>query len=182
MDYIYGNINSGNIDYTGVKTSTAEIVVDNGKRTIACNVGENVGFDVRKTLPKDSSGNYIDGDYSLVVSIQNNVPTFLWTRLARGSVFYGVTDATEITADVIKKLTIAGSTKQTYECVYSPKKQVNIFAYPESFGPLSKIVHKESGIPVISAWDVNTVDLEGLKYLVYSTQKTTGTFTYTFTY
>ena len=117
MDYIYGNINSGNIDYTGVKTSTAEVVVDNGKRTIACNVGENVGFDVRKTLPKDSSGNYIDGDYSLVVSIQNNVPTFLWTRLARGSVFYGVTDATEITADVIKKLTNAGSTKQTYECV-----------------------------------------------------------------
>lgn len=38
MDYIYGAINSGNVDYKGVDTETAKVSVDNDRRTIAVDV------------------------------------------------------------------------------------------------------------------------------------------------
>lgn len=182
MDYIYGNIDPENIDYTGVSSKTADIIVDNDTRTILCNVHDDVGFDIRETLPKDSSGNYIEGDYKLTVSVVNNAPSFVWTKLATGYVFYGVTDAAELTADVVSKLTNAGSSKKAYECVFEPKKQMSVFAYPESFGPLSSIKHKETGFEVLSGWSISTVEIESITYTVYYTTKSTGTYTYIFTY
>lgn len=182
MDYIYGNIDPGNIDYTGVSSKTADIIVDNEARTIQCNVHDDVGFDIRETLPKDSSGKYVEGDYKLTVSIVNNIPSFVWTKLANGSVFYGVTDAANLTADVVSGLTNAGSLKKSYECVFEPRKQMSVFAYPESFGPLSSIKHKETGFEVLSGWSISTIEIEDITYTVYSTSKSTGTYTYTFTY
>ena len=182
MDYIYANINPQNVDYTGVNSDTADITVDNEARTIKCDVHDDVGFDIRKTLPKDTQGNYITGDYTLTVVIRDNVPTFVWSSTGAGHIYYGVTDADVISGAIISSLTDAGSTKETLECKFTNFKQKSVFAYPELFGQLSSIKHKETGLEVLSGWTIDKIIVNNISYYVYSTGKTTGTYTYVFTF
>ena len=182
MDYIYGNIDPGNVDYTGITSGTADIIVDNSSRTIQCNVHDDVGFDVRKTLPKDKEGNYISGEYTLVVKILNNVPSFIWVPVGEGHIYCGVTDADTIDISTIAQFADVGSSKQNVEYTFEPFKQRSVIVYPESFGPLSSIRHKETGLEVLSGWQITKTVLNDRSYYVYSTAKSTGTYTYMFTY
>ena len=182
MDYIYGSIDAGNIDYTGLSSDTADILVDNEARTIKCNVHDDAGFDIRKTLPKDEQGKYITGDYKLTVTIMNNVPTFVWTPVGEGHVYYGVTDADVVSSFIVTSLTDIGSGKQTFELVFEPVKQKSVFAYPQAFGRLSSIRHKETGLEVLSGWNITTTQVNDTPYYVYSTTKSTGEYTYIFTF
>lgn len=183
MDYIYGCVDPGNIDYTGLDSDTANVIVDNNARTIKVEVHDDVGFDIRKTLPKDADGNYLDGEYKLTAVVLKGIPSFVWTSSTTSSIRYGVTDADTITESVLKDLTDGGPMQQENKFSFSQLKQRTVFAYPKTYGKLSGIIDGGTGLPVLSGFEAEGIDevsFNDVIYYVYKSGKSTGNYTYTF--
>lgn len=183
MDYIYGAINSGNVDYKGVDTETAKVSVDNDRRTIAVDVlSENDS--IKATLPKDESGKYLDGEWRMdkVIVTEGKITEIIWTDLAaRGPFYAGATK--DLSAEGIKQLKNYGTAKITRTITVKQDKNYFVYAYPKELGKLTSI--KYEGIPfeLIDGFKeedgtLSVVAIDGTDYYVYHTGQSTDTYTY----
>ena len=179
MDYIYGAINSGNVDYKGVDTETAKVSVDNDRRTIAVDVlSENDS--IKATLPKDESGKYVDGEWRMdkVIVTEGKITGIIWTNLAAPGPFYaGATK--DLSAEGIKQLKNYGTAKITRTITVEQDKNSFVYAYPKELGELTSIMHQ--GFDVLKLGAVRRIDvnIDGIAYYVYYTGQSTNTLTYT---
>ena len=179
MDYIYGAINSGNVDYKGVDTETAKVSVDNDRRTIAVDVlSENDS--IKATLPKDESGKYVDGEWRMdkVIVTEGKITGIIWTDLAAPGPFYaGATK--DLSAEGIKQLENYGTAKITRTIKVTQDKNSFVYAYPKELGELTSIMHQ--GFDVLKLGAVRRIDvnIDGIAYYVYYTGQSTNTLTYT---
>ena len=180
MDYIYGAINSGNVDYKGVDTETAKVSVDNDRRTIAVDVlSENDS--IRATLPKDESGKYFDGEWRMdkVVVQEGKITGIIWTDLAaRGSFYAGTIKEEDISAEGIKQLKNYGTAKITRTITVEQDKNSFVYAYPKKLGELTSIMN--GGLDALKLGGVEriVVDIDGIAYYVYYTGQSTNTLIY----
>lgn len=183
MDYIYGAINSGNVDYKGVDTETAKVSVDNDRRTIAVDVlGENDS--IKATLPKDESGMYVDGEWRMdkVIVTEGKITRIIWTDLAaRGPFYAGATK--DLSAEGIKQLENYGTAKITRTIKVTQDKNYFVYAYPKKLGKLTSIKYEGSPFEFISAFKeedgtLSVVAIDGIDYYVYRTDQSTNTYTY----
>ena len=183
MDYIYGAINSGNVDYKGVDTETAKVSVDNDRRTISVDVlGENDS--IKATLPKDESGKYLDGEWRMdkVIVTEGKITGIIWTNLdAPGPFYAGATK--DLSAEGIKQLENYGTAKITRTITVTQDKNYFVYAYPKELGKLTSI--KYEGIPfeLIDGFKeedgtLSVVAIDGTDYYVYHTGQSTDTYTY----
>ena len=181
MDYIYGAINSGNVDYKGVDTETAKVSVDNDRRTIAVDVlSENDS--IKATLPKDESGKYVDGEWRMdkVIVTEGKITGIIWTNLAAPGPFYaGTIKEEDISAEGIKQLQNYGTAKITRTITVEQDKNSFVYAYPKELGELTSIMHQ--GFDVLKLGAVRRIDvnIDGIAYYVYYTGQSTNTLTYT---
>ena len=181
MDYIYGAINSGNVDYKGVDTETAKVSVDNDRRTIAVDVlSENDS--IKATLPKDESGKYLDGEWCMdkVIVTEGKITEIIWTNLAAPGPFYaGAIKEEDISAEGIKQLKNYGTAKITRTITVEQDKNSFVYAYPKELGELTSIMHQ--GFDVLKLGAVRRIDvnIDGIAYYVYYTGQSTNTLTYT---
>lgn len=182
MDYIYGAINSGNVDYKGVDTETAKVSVDNDRRTIAVDVlSENDS--IKATLPKDESGKYLDGEWRMdkVIVTEGKITEIIWTDLAAPGPFYaGAIKEEDISAEGIKQLENYGTAKITRTITVVQDKNSFVYAYPKELGELTSIMHQ--GFYVLKLGEAvkrTVVDIDGIAYYVYYTGQSTNTLTYT---
>ena len=181
MDYIYGAINSGNVDYKGVDTETAKVSVDNDRRTIAVDVlGENDS--IKATLPKDESGKYLDGEWRMdkVIVTEGKITGIIWTDLAaRGPFYAGAMKKEDISAEGIKQLENYGTAKITRTITVEQDKNSFVYAYPKELGELTSIMHE--GFDALKREGVEriVVNIDGTEYYVYYTGQSTNTLTYT---
>lgn len=180
MDYIYGAINSGNVDYKGVDTETAKVSVDNDRRTIAVDVlSENDS--IKATLPKDeSSGKYLDGEWRMdkVIVTEGKITGIIWTNLAASGPFYaGATK--DLSAEGIKQLKNYGTAKITRTIEVEQDKNSFVYAYPKKLGELTSIMN--GGLDALKLGGVKRIDvnIDGIAYYVYYTGQSTNTLTYT---
>ena len=179
MDYIYGAINSGNVDYKGVDTETAKVSVDNDRRTIAVDVlSENDS--IKATLPKDESGKYLDGEWRMdkVIVTEGKITGIIWTDLAaRGPFYAGATK--DLSAEGIKQLKNYGTAKITRTITVTQDKNYFVYAYPKELGELTSIMN--GGLDALKLGGVEriVVDIDGIAYYVYYTGQSTNTLTYT---
>ena len=179
MDYIYGAINSGNVDYKGVDTETAKVSVDNDRRTIAVDVlSENDS--IKATLPKDESGKYLDGEWRMdkVIVTEGKITEIIWTDLAaRGSFYAGATK--DLSAEGIKQLKNYGTAKITRTITVTQDKNYFVYAYPKKLGELTSIMN--GGLDALKLEGVKRIDvnIDGIAYYVYYTGQSTNTLTYT---
>lgn len=183
MDYIYGAINSGNVDYKGVDTETAKVSVDNDRRTIAVDVlGENDS--IKATLPKDESGKYLDGEWRMdkVIVTEGKITEIIWTDLAaRGPFYAGATK--DLSAEGIKQLENYGTAKITRTIKVTQDKNYFVYAYPKKLGKLTSIKYEGSDFELITGFKeedgtISVVAIDGIDYYVYHTGQSTDTFTY----
>lgn len=181
MDYIYGAINSGNVDYKGVDTETAKVSVDNDRRTIAVDVlSENDS--IKATLPKDESGKYLDGEWRMdkVIVQEGKITGIIWTNLAAPGPFYaGAMKKEDISAEGIKQLENYGTAKITRTITVTQDKNSFVYAYPKELGELTSIKNDPFEANVIKAVKLTVVDIDGTEYYVYYTDQNTNTLTYT---
>lgn len=181
MDYIYGAINSGNVDYKGVDTETAKVSVDNDRRTIAVDVlSENDS--IKATLPKDESGKYLDGEWRMdkVVVTEGKITEIIWTDLtARGHFYAGTIKEEDISAERIKQLENYGTAKITRTIKVKQDKNSFVYAYPKKLGELTSIMN--GGLDALKLGGVKRTDvnIDGIAYYVYYTGQSTNTLTYT---
>ena len=181
MDYIYGAINSGNVDYKGVDTETAKVSVDNDRRTIAVDVlSENDS--IKATLPKDESGKYLDGEWRMdkVIVTEGKITGIIWTDLAaRGSFYAGAMKKEDISAERIKQLENYGTAKITRTIKVVQDKNSFVYAYPKKLGELTSIMN--GGLDALKLEGVKRIDvnIDGIAYYVYYTGQSTNTLTYT---
>ena len=181
MDYIYGAINSGNVDYKGVDTETAKVSVDNDRRTIAVDVlSENDS--IKATLPKDESGKYLDGEWRMdkVIVTEGKITEIIWTDLAaRGSFYAGTIKEEDISAEEIKQLKNYGTAKITRTIEVEQDKNSFVYAYPKKLGELTSIMN--GGLDALKLGGVKRIDvnIDGIAYYVYYTGQSTNTLTYT---
>ena len=184
MDYIYGAINSGNVDYKGVDTETAKVSVDNDRRTIAVDVlSENDS--IKATLPKDESGKYLDGEWRMdkVVVQEGKITKIIWTDLTAPGPFYaGTIKEEDISAERIKQLENYGTAKITRTITVKQDKNSFVYAYPKELGELTSIMHQ--GFDVLKLGEDKAVrridvNIDGIAYYVYYTGQSTNTLTYT---
>ena len=184
MDYIYGAINSGNVDYKGVDTETAKVSVDNDRRTIAVDVlSENDS--IRATLPKDESGKYVDGEWRMdkVIVQEGKITEIVWTDLTAPGPFYaGTMKKEDISAERIKQLENYGTAKITRTITVEQDKNSFVYAYPKELGELTSIMHQ--GFDVLKLGEDKAVrridvNIDGIAYYVYYTGQSTNTLTYT---
>lgn len=181
MDYIYGAINSGNVDYKGVDTETAKVSVDNDRRTIAVDVlTENDS--IKATLPKDESGKYFDGEWRMdkVVVQEGKITKIIWTDLtARGPFYAGTIKEEDISAERIKQLENYGTAKITRTIEVEQDKNSFVYAYPKKLGELTSIMN--GGLDALKLGGVKRIDvnIDGIAYYVYYTGQSTNTLTYT---
>lgn len=172
--------------YTGKSTVGADVSVDNTNKTIEVNPKVDFIFD---TLPKDRDGKFIDGDYFLCTTVIDGVPNLYWLTLSlpvKGPYYYGqvkVNSLDEITPNLIKNLSQDGFEKSDKEYIFISNKQRQVMAYPAEFGELSSIVHKETGIDIIKAFEKLSLIIDGVRYYVYVTYNpSTGAYTYLYNY
>lgn len=181
MDYIYGAINSGNVDYKGVDTETAKVSVDNDRRTIAVDVlGENDS--IKATLPKDESGKYLDGEWRMdkVIVTEGKITEIIWTNLAAPGPFYaGAMKKEDISAEGIKQLENYGTAKITRTIKVVLDKNSFVYAYPKELGELTSIKNDPFEANVIEAFERIVVNIDGTDYYVYHTGQNTNTLTFT---
>ena len=181
MDYIYGAINSGNVDYKGVDTETAKVSVDNDRRTIAVDVlSENDS--IKATLPKDESGKYLDGEWRMdkVIVTEGKITEIIWTDLAAPGPFYaGAMKKEDISAEGIKQLENYGTAKITRTIKVVQDKNSFVYAYPKALGELTSIKNDPFEWNVIEAVERIVVNIDGTDYYVYYTDQNTNTLTYT---
>ena len=185
MDYIYGAINSGNVDYKGVDTETAKVSVDNDRRTIAVDVlSENDS--IKATLPKDESGKYLDGEWRMdkVIVTEGKITGIIWTDLAaRGSFYAGATK--DLSAEGIKQLKNYGTAKITRTIKVEQNKNCFVYAYPKELGELTSIINESAPKgDVLEGFKqkdgtVLVVAIDGIDYYVYQSGTSTGKYTYT---
>ena len=181
MDYIYGAINSGNVDYKGVDTETAKVSVDNDRRTIAVDVlSENDS--IKATLPKDESGKYFDGEWRMdkVIVTEGKITEIIWTNLAAPGPFYaGAIKEEDISAEGIKQLKNYGTAKITRTIKVEQNKNCFVYAYPKELGELTSIIN--GGLDALKLGGVKRIDvnIDGIAYYVYYTGQSTNTLTYT---
>lgn len=183
MDYIYGAINSGNVDYKGVDTETAKVSVDNDRRTIAVDVlGENDS--IKATLPKDGSGKYLDGEWRMdkVIVKEGKITEIIWTDLAAPGPFYaGATK--DLSAEGIKQLENYGTAKITRTITVTQDKNYFVYAYPKELGKLTSIKYEGVTFELIGGFKeedgtLSVVAIDGTDYYVYRTDQSTNTYTY----
>ena len=187
MDYIYGAINSGNVDYKGVDTETAKVSVDNDRRTIAVDVlSENDS--IKATLPKDESGKYVDGEWRMdkVIVTEGKITEIIWTNLAAPGPFYaGTIKEKDISAEGIKQLKNYGTAKITRTITVEQDKNCFVYAYPEELGELTSIINEGVlKIDVLQGFKqkdgtVLVVAIDGINYYVYQSGPSTGKYIYT---
>lgn len=179
MDYIYGAINSGNVDYKGVDTETAKVSVDNDRRTIAVDVlSENDS--IKATLPKDESGKYLDGEWRMdkVIVKEGKITEIIWTDLAaRGPFYAGATK--DLSAEGIKQLKNYGTAKITRTITVVQDKNSFVYAYPKELGELTSIMHQGFDVLKLGGVERIVVNIDGTEYYVYYTDQSTNTLTYT---
>lgn len=179
MDYIYGAINSGNVDYKGVDTETAKVSVDNDRRTIAVDVlSENDS--IKATLPKDESGKYLDGEWRMdkVIVTEGKITEIIWTNLAAPGPFYaGATK--DLSAEGIKQLKNYGTAKITRTITVVQDKNYFVYAYPEELGELTSIMSEGFDVLKLGGVERIVVDIDGIDYYVYHTGQSTNKLTYT---
>lgn len=185
MDYIYGAINSGNVDYKGVDTETAKVSVDNDRRTIAVDVlSENDS--IKATLHKDESGNYLDGEWRMdkVIVKEGKITEIIWTNLAAPGPFYaGAMKKEDISAEGIKQLENYGTAKITRTIKVVQDKNSFVYAYPKELGKLTSIKYEGSPFELITGFKeedgtLSVVAIDGTDYYVYRTDQSTNTYTY----
>ena len=183
MDYIYGAINSGNVDYKGVDTETAKVSVDNDRRTIAVDVlSENDS--IKATLPKDESGKYLDGEWCMdkVIVTEGKITEIIWTNLAAPGPFYaGATK--DLSAEGIKQLKNYGTAKITRTITVTQDKNYFVYAYPKELGKLTSVKYEGSPFELITGFKeedgtLSVVAIDGIDYYVYHTGQSTDTYTY----
>ena len=182
MDYIYGAINSGNVDYKGVDTETAKVSVDNDRRTIAVDVlSENDS--IRATLPKDESGKYFDGEWRMdkVVVQEGKITKIIWTDLtARGPFYAGAMKKEDISAEGIKQLENYGTAKITRTIKVVQDKNSFVYAYPKELGELTSIMSEGVfKVNVLEGFKKDVVAIDSIEYYVYYAGPNTDTYTYT---
>ena len=187
MDYIYGAINSGNVDYKGVDTETAKVSVDNDRRTIAVDVlSENDS--IKATLPKDESGKDFDGEWRMdkVVVQEGKITKIIWTDLTAPGPFYaGTIKEEDISAEGIKQLKNYGTAKITRTITVEQDKNSFVYAYPEELGELTTIINEGVlKIDVLQGFKqkdgtVLVVAIDGINYYVYQSGPSTGKYIYT---
>lgn len=181
MDYIYGAINSGNVDYKGVDTETAKVSVDNDRRTIAVDVlSENDS--IKATLPKDESGKYVDGEWRMdkVIVTEGKITEIIWTDLAaRGPFYAGTMKKEDISAEGIKQLENYGTAKITRTIKVVQDKNSFVYAYPKKLGELTSIMNGGFDALELGGVERIVVDIDGIAYYVYYTGQSTNTLTYT---
>ena len=179
MDYIYGAINSGNVDYKGVDTETAKVSVDNDRRTIAVDVlSENDS--IKATLPKDESGKYLDGEWRMdkVIVTEGKITKIMWTdSAARGPFYAGATK--DLSAEGIKQLENYGTAKITRTIKVVQDKNSFVYAYPKKLGELTSIMN--GGLDALKLGGVKRIDvnIDGIAYYVYQSGPSTGKYIYT---
>ena len=180
MDYIYGAINSGNVDYKGVDTETAKVSVDNDRRTIAVDVlSENDS--IKATLPKDESGKYFDGEWRMdkVVVQEGKITEIIWTDLAaRGPFYAGATK--DLSAEGIKQLENYGTANITRTITVTQDKNYFVYAYPKELGELTSIMSEGVfKVNVLEGFKKDVVAIDSIEYYVYYAGPNTDTYTYT---
>lgn len=182
MDYIYGSLDAGNIDYKGLSSKTAIVTVDNDRRTISVDVTNAEVKDtdsIRTSLPKDENGNYIDGDWILEKVIINDgkISEIVWTDTAvHPHIYAGAIE--EITAENIKGLTDLGTTKSNKEITVTQFKNMFAFAYPKSMGDVTSIQMKDIPIELISGFTKLEMNIDDVLYNVYHSGVSSNTYTY----
>lgn len=173
--------------YTGKKNKTAEVVVDNIEKTIEvfCK-----GDDLKETLPKDETGVYLDGTYTLRAVVVNGVPALQWVDSSEPIVispyYYGLVEidsVEDLTTDIVKGLIQDGLEKSNKEYQFTSKNQRQVMAYPAKFGELSSIIHKETGFTITTMFEKVDLIIDGVAYYAYiSYNPSTGTYTYLYNY
>ena len=184
--------------YTGLENDTAKVEVDNTYKTIEVFSKDNL----KQKLPKNSSGEYVDGTYTLRASVVNGIPTIEWRSSSEpvepdtpdepveptptDYYYYGLVNIDEVedlTSSLVKGLTKVNSIKADKEYKFVASNQRAVMAYPSKFGELSSIVHKETGFTVTSMFERINLNIDGVAYYAYiSYNPSTGTYTYKFSY
>lgn len=93
--------------------------------------------------------------------------------------YVGVSDTDILDETGIKALTKKVEVKGNKTIDYTTSQSYMIFAYPSSYGNITKIIDK-NGFDVTSSFVKSTVSVNGVDYFVYCSNKVTGTFKMTF--
>ena len=173
--------------YHGLENETAKVEVDNLNRTIEVIAKYD---DLKKTLPKDSQGYYIQGTYSLSAIVDNlGKVRFVWSSsgpIVTAPYYYGVTNKSisEITPAEILSLPTDGTAMGDREYTFNPVRERVIFACPANFGELDKIVLiSVMDFDVTDSFQKLTMTLNGVDYYIYvSYNSSTGSYNYKFKY
>lgn len=174
-------------NYTGISDEDVKVVVDNLYKTIKVEILKTLQDDLKKLLPTED-GNIKDGGYMLKAFVSSQAASFRFVEetFAIPSVYYfgcSSVGKDSITDSIVTNLTSEKSTKITKEVSYLANKQYQVFAYPEHFGKLSKIIHLQSGLEVTNGFALKEMLISGYIYYVYISEiPSTGDYTYRFIY
>ena len=95
--------------------------------------------------------------------------------------YVGVSSTDTLTETDIKALTKKVETKSNKTINYTTKQSYMVFAYPSSYGDISKIID-QNGFDVTTSFTKSTVNIDGTYYYVRCSNKCSGGYTMTFKY
>ena len=95
--------------------------------------------------------------------------------------YAGVSTTDTLTETEITALTKKVETKSNKTINYTTKQSYMVFAYPSSYGDISKIID-QNGFDVTTSFTKSTVNINATYYYVYCSNKCSGSYTMTFKY